>query len=107
MRLSVLHEYAPLKFGSLQDLFGKLLAKQQDPGRPPTNAEPMPQRSGNQNTPMKPRHQKFFNAPKDGASLDSKETVEPQSKKPQRPIRVKFGQNIVPQTGNDDLAALL
>lgn len=36
--------------------------KLEDPNRFPTNKD-MPQRSGNQDTPMKPRHRRFFNAP--------------------------------------------
>ncbi len=106
MRLSLLYEYAPLNLNGLPGLYGKLFKKQANPGLPASNAV-MPQRSGNQNTPMKPRHQEFFNAPVNGASLDSKQTVKPLTKKNQRPTRVKFGQDIVPQTGNDDLTAIL
>ena len=106
MRLSMLYEYAPLKMAGLPGVFNKLFKKQQDPGRPPSNVN-MPARSGNQNTPMKPRHKKFFNAPRDGASLESGQTEEPMAKKNQRPTRSKFGQDIVPQGGNDDLKDIL
>ncbi len=48
--------------------------KAADPNRPELSGHSgnkmLPSRSGNQNTPMKPRHRKFFNAPT--GSLESK-----------------------------------
>lgn len=42
----------------------RTLKKMQDPGRHQIDqAKLYPQRSGNQDTPLKPRHRRFFNAP--------------------------------------------
>lgn len=104
MNISVLYEYAPLQLDGLRQPFGKLLKKQQDPGRPPSNKE-MPQRSGNQNTAIAdPRHRDYFNATPDGGSLESKTSVKPPAKRKDRPSRVpEFGQKIIPNTSPGDL----
>lgn len=104
MNLSVLHEYAPLKVDGLSGVFGKLLKKQQDPNRPPSNKD-MPQRSGNQNTAIAdPRHRDYFNTSPDGASLGSKTARKPEAKRPHRPTRVpEFGQKILPDSDFDTM----
>jgi len=42
--------------------------KQQDPNRPELTGQPLSSRSGNQDTPLKPEHRKFFNAPSPGTA---------------------------------------
>jgi hypothetical protein len=64
--MSVLHE------GSIEDFFRVILKKQQDPNRPELDGQPVepgpagqpsqPRRSGVQDTPLKQRHRKYFNA---------------------------------------------
>ena len=83
MRLSHLHEWA----GLLDNVTGgrtldgvndvpdenhpEPLGDRQDrPRRSKGGTPSQPRRTGNQNTPMSPRHQQFFAAPKPGDSLE-------------------------------------
>jgi len=66
MKIALLHE------GSIVDFFRTQFKKDQDPNRPELDGRPVvqgpagrpsqPSRSGVQDTPLKPRHRKFFNA---------------------------------------------
>lgn len=65
MKLTQLHE------GFVDDIKNAMglsnFKKLQDPNRFPTNKN-MPQRSGNQDTPLTPRQRKFFNSPIGGTT---------------------------------------
>ncbi|MDP1712589.1 MAG: hypothetical protein Q8K86_09040 [Candidatus Nanopelagicaceae bacterium] len=77
MKLSLLEQASPsddfiqAAAGSIGSKLGpmtqNLFKKQSDPNYPELNDDgtkgPLPYRSGNQDTPMKPRHRKYFNAP--------------------------------------------
>lgn len=70
MRLKLLAEATPqevdiIRAGAMKSLAPRQWKKQQDPNYPEhIDSNPMqPLRTGNQDTPLKPRHRKFFNAP--------------------------------------------
>lgn len=106
----------PIYANGIAAIYNKIFKKQANIGLSVADRDPdnttsdqvdfsMPVRSGNQNTPMKPRHQEFFNAPVPGASLDSKQTVGGNAKRNQRPVPMKFGNpGIVPTVNNDLLS---
>lgn len=64
MRLALLYE--DLEDDLKRAIGLNVFKKQQDPNHPSTQLSAQavqPQRSGSQDTPMNPRHRKFFNAP--------------------------------------------
>jgi hypothetical protein len=69
MRIKLLEQLGPSDsvLKNLRSSIGQYYSyKIQDPNYPELSNDgngPLPYRSGNQDTPMKPRHRKYFNAP--------------------------------------------